>query len=103
METIDAGCYYLHFIPVPHLLTRLLTYLLTPHHIFNHTGPSGFYTAKYLTELDPSLHIDILERLPTPFGLVRFGVAPDHELTKNVMTTFHEVASRAQITYRGNV
>ena len=103
METIDAGCYYLHFIPVPHLLTRLLTYLLTPHHIFNHTGPSGFYTAKYLTELDPSLHIDILERLPTPFGLVRFGVAPDHELTKNVMTTFHDVASRAQVTYRGNV
>ena len=70
----------------------------------NFSGPSGFYTAKYLTELDPSLKIDILERLPTPFGLVRFGVAPDHELTKNVMSTFHEVAAKkGQVTYRGNV
>ena len=54
-------------------------------------GPSGFYTAKYLTELDPSLKVDIIERFPTPFGLVRFGVAPDHELTKNVMSTFLDV------------
>ena len=56
-----------------------------------------------MTELDPSIEVDILERLPTPFGLVRYGVAPDHELTKNVMSTFHDVALRENVTYRGNV
>ena len=66
-------------------------------------GPSGFYCAKYLTEMDPEVTVDILEKLPTPYGLVRFGVAPDHESTKNVMSTFKEVASRDRVTYRGNV
>ena len=68
-------------------------------------GPSGFYTAKYLTELCPSVKIDILERFPTPYGLVRYGVAPDHEYTKNVISTFHNIIAvkKHQITYRGNI
>ena len=43
-------------------------------------GPSGFYTAQYLLKnLGASLqHLDIFERLPAPYGLVRYGVAPDH-------------------------
>ena len=87
-----------HHILMPHHFTSLYLIELAK------LGPSGFYTAKYLTELDPSLKVDIIERFPTPFGLVRFGVAPDHELTKNVMSTFHEVAAkRNQVTYRGNL
>ena len=69
-------------------------------------GPAGFYTAKYLTEgsaRDLVTRVDILEKLPVPYGLVRFGVAPDHEQTKSVMTTFDEVAGRSQVRYLGNI
>jgi len=56
------------------------------------SGPSGFYTAKYLfSSLDKqnlSCSIDMLERLPTPYGLVRYGVAPDHPEVKNVENDF---------------
>jgi adrenodoxin-NADP+ reductase len=74
------------------------------------SGPSGCYTAKYLhTNLekmglsDHSIHV--LERLPTPFGLVRFGVAPDHPEVKNVEKDFaklFELHSK-NIQYFGNV
>ena len=44
------------------------------------SGPSAFYTAKYLLEhYGNEMRIDIYERLPLPFGLVRYGVAPDHQ------------------------
>jgi len=69
-------------------------------------GPSGFYTAKYLTEGPLSnvvSKVDILEKLPVPYGLVRFGVAPDHEQTKSVMATFDEVAGRPGVRFLGNV
>lgn len=58
------------------------------------SGPSGCYTAKYLMagisklENEPSLSIDVIERLPTPYGLVRNGVAPDHPEVKNVQNDF---------------
>ena len=60
------------------------------------SGPSGFYTAKYLLDRankDEKLnvHVDMLERLPTPFGLVRYGVAPDHPEVKIVSEQFTEV------------
>lgn len=62
------------------------------------SGPSGFYTAKYLlekTEKDDSLNlrVDMLDKLPTPFGLVRYGVAPDHPEVKIVADQFTEVCS----------
>ena len=62
------------------------------------SGPGGFYFAKYLLKLfgtssalstsPPAVHIDMLERLPCPFGLVRYGVAPGHPEVKNVADDF---------------
>ena len=72
-------------------------------------GPAGFYTAKYLTEGGFSelsskvTRVDIIEKLPVPYGLVRFGVAPDHEPTKSVMATFLEVGGRDRVRFLGNV
>ncbi|KAJ8985731.1 hypothetical protein NQ317_014382 [Molorchus minor] len=51
-------------------------------------GPAGFYAAQHLVKKLDSSQIDIYERLPVPFGLVRFGVAPDHPEVKNVINTF---------------
>ena len=58
------------------------------------TGPSGFYTAKYLLDQDPRIKVDFYEKLPTPYGLVRYGVAPDHPEVKIVIKTFEEVMEK---------
>ena len=60
------------------------------------SGPSGCYTAKYLQSAllksgMSGIQIDIIERLPTPYGLVRFGVAPDHPEVKNVQNDFDKL------------
>lgn len=47
--------------------------------------------------------MDILEKLPVPFGLVRFGVAPDHAEVKNVIHTFEKIASNPRFQFIGNV
>ena len=67
------------------------------------SGPAGFYTAEALVNsgVDPS--IDIIERLPTPFGLVRGGVAPDHQTTKDVAKKYEKTALLDQVRYYGNV
>lgn len=56
------------------------------------SGPSGCYTAKYLQSLTAkkniAVRIDVIDRLPTPYGLVRYGVAPDHPEVKNVQNDF---------------
>jgi adrenodoxin-NADP+ reductase len=74
------------------------------------TGPSGCYTAKYLlnvldkkTDDSWSCHIDMLERLPTPYGLVRFGVAPDHPEVKNVENDFAVTFQDPRVQFLGNV
>lgn len=67
------------------------------------SGPSGFYSAKYLLEKHSDLHVDMYDKLPTPFGLVRYGVAPDHPEVKSVETTFTEVATSPRFRYFGNV
>ena len=51
-------------------------------------GPSGFYAADGLLRTNPDLHIDVIDRLPTPHGLIRAGVAPDHQGTKTVARQF---------------
>ncbi len=66
-------------------------------------GPSGFYAARALTKLTIDCHIDIIECLPTPFGLVRFGVAPDHEHTKRVTRSYERTAEKPYVAYFGNV
>ena len=56
------------------------------------SGPSGFYCAKYLLQSHPGVQVHMLERLLTPFGLVRSGVAPDHPEVKSVQADFSSLA-----------
>ena len=67
------------------------------------SGPSGFYTVAALLKLAPDSHIDIIERLPTPFGLIRGGVAPDHQKTKNVWRAYDKSARQENVAFFGNV
>ncbi|KAG5886687.1 hypothetical protein JTB14_007089 [Gonioctena quinquepunctata] len=66
-------------------------------------GPAGFYAAQRLVKNLQFSEIDIYERLPVPFGLVRFGVAPDHPEVKNVINTFTKTAENPNIKFIGNV
>lgn len=67
------------------------------------SGPAGCYLADHLLRLLPDACIDVLEKLPVPFGLIRYGVAPDHQSTKNVARVFDRVLSRDRVTFFGNV
>ncbi|XP_051530865.1 NADPH:adrenodoxin oxidoreductase, mitochondrial isoform X1 [Myxocyprinus asiaticus] len=66
-------------------------------------GPAGFYTAQQLLKARQDAVVDIYERLPVPFGLVRFGVAPDHPEVKNVINTFTQTAQHERCSFHGNV
>ena len=66
-------------------------------------GPAGFYTAEALLDKTDNVRIDIIERLPTPFGLVRAGVAPDHQSTKQVAKKFERTALQDLVHFYGNV
>lgn len=67
-------------------------------------GPAGFFTAEFLLRSEsPSFAVDVFERLPTPFGLVRAGVAPDHQKIKAVTKTFERTAKNQRFRYFGNV
>ncbi len=67
------------------------------------SGPSGFYTADALVKSDDDCEVDIIERLPAPHGLIRYGVAPDHQKTKNVSRAFDKTGGDAAVRYWGNV
>ncbi|XP_059804853.1 NADPH:adrenodoxin oxidoreductase, mitochondrial [Hypanus sabinus] len=67
------------------------------------SGAAGFYTAQHLLKHHKSSVVDIYEKLPTPFGLVRFGVAPDHPEVKNVINAFTETAHINRCSFYGNV
>ena len=67
------------------------------------SGPSGFYAAESLLRARDDVAIDIIERLPTPYGLIRAGVAPDHAKTKNVARAYEKTASDPRVSYFGNV
>ncbi|XP_061764816.1 NADPH:adrenodoxin oxidoreductase, mitochondrial isoform X3 [Nerophis ophidion] len=67
------------------------------------SGPAGFYTAQHLIKARQDVEVDIYERLPVPFGLVRFGVAPDHPEVKNVINTFTQTGKNARCGFYGNV
>lgn len=67
-------------------------------------GPSGVYAADALTKQDDvSLTVDVLDRLPTPYGLVRYGVAPDHHSIKRTQTTFQQVLERPGVRFLGGI
>jgi hypothetical protein len=67
------------------------------------SGPAGFYIADALSKSLPGQRIDLFERLPLPYGLVRYGVAPDHPGTKAVFRIFERVMQRPNVHFFGNV
>jgi len=67
-------------------------------------GPAGFYTAEaLLRQKELTFAIDIFNRFPTPFGLVRDGVAPDHQSIKAVTRVYDRILEHPQVRYLGNV
>ena len=67
-------------------------------------GPTGFYTAEALfRRAGLVVQLDLFDRLPTPFGLVRFGVAPDHQKIKSVTAQFDRIASSPGFRFFGHV
>ena len=67
------------------------------------SGPAGFYAAAALLASDLGVEVDLIERLPTPWGLVRLGVAPDHPNIKAVSRAFEKTASQPGFRFFGNV
>ena len=67
------------------------------------SGPAGFYAAGALLSADPPVEVDMIERLPTPWGLVRLGVAPDHPKLKTVSRAFERIADQPGFRFLGNV
>src|SRR5213082_194310 len=67
------------------------------------SGPAGFYAAGALLSADPPAEVDMLERLPTPWGLVRLGVAPDHPKLKSVSRAYERIAELPGFRFLGNV
>jgi len=67
------------------------------------SGPAGFYAAEALQKATPGIAIDLIDRLPTPFGLVRGGVAPDHPKIKSVTRVFDRIATQPGFRYLGHV
>ncbi len=67
-------------------------------------GPAGFYAAERLfKESELVIEVDLYDRLPTPFGLVRNGVAPDHQKIKSVTAAFDRIAANPRFRFFGNV
>lgn len=67
-------------------------------------GPAAFYAADHLMRQDDLVvQVDMFDRLPTPFGLVRGGVAPDHQKIKNVCRVYHKTAQQTGFRFFGNV
>jgi ferredoxin/flavodoxin---NADP+ reductase len=67
------------------------------------SGPAGFYAAGALLGDETPVEVDMFERLPTPWGLVRLGVAPDHPKLKTVSRAFERIADRPGFRFLGNV
>lgn len=67
------------------------------------SGPSGFYSAEALLKSGITASIDILDKLPAPFGLVRYGVAPDHQKIKNVTKVFEKTMENENVRFFGNI
>jgi ferredoxin--NADP+ reductase len=67
------------------------------------SGPAGFYAAGALLDAEMPIEVDMIERLPTPWGLVRLGVAPDHPKLKTVSRAFERIAVKPGFRFFGNV
>jgi NADPH-dependent glutamate synthase beta subunit-like oxidoreductase len=68
------------------------------------SGPAGYYTAEAAQKkFGDDVRVDIIDRLPVPFGLIRFGVAPDHQSIKAVSNRYEKVALSENVRFVGNV
>ena len=67
------------------------------------SGPAAFYTAQSLLKEDIEYEIDIIEKLFSPYGLVRYGVSPDHQSTKNVSRVFERTLNNANVEFFGGI
>ncbi|MFA6240192.1 MAG: NADP oxidoreductase [Candidatus Hydrogenedentales bacterium] len=67
------------------------------------SGPSGFYAVEALFKANLVVQVDMFDRLPTPFGLVRGGVAPDHPKIKSVIRVYDKIAAHDRFAFLGNV
>ena len=68
------------------------------------SGPAGFYTAEAaLKAFGEDVRVDLIDKLPVPYGLIRFGVAPDHQSIKAVSRRYEQVALSDQVRFLGNV
>jgi len=93
-----------HIKPLPplSLLTRTFSHNTGPHIAVVGAGPAGYYATQHIAKALPNSTIDMYEKLPVPYGLVRYGVAPDHYEVKNCITTFAKTASMANVNFIGN-
>ncbi|MDC0074000.1 FAD-dependent oxidoreductase [Alphaproteobacteria bacterium] len=66
-------------------------------------GPAGFYAADALIRKNVECEIDIIDYLPTPYGLIRAGVAPDHQTTKKISRSFEKTALNEKCRFFGNI
>lgn len=66
-------------------------------------GPAGIYAADILAKTEMDVAIDLFERLPAPYGLVRYGVAPDHPRIKGIVNSLYKILQRGQMRLIGNV
>jgi len=66
-------------------------------------GPAGIYASDILSKSDLDVNIDLFERLPAPYGLVRYGVAPDHPRIKQIIVALYKILQRGDIRLLGNV
>ena len=67
------------------------------------SGPAGFYMAKNLLKWVPNCRVDIFDRNPHPFGLIRTGVSPDHQAMKRIEKDFTTVLDDQKCEFFGNV
>lgn len=66
-------------------------------------GPAGFYAAESLIKNREDVSVDLIDRLPAPFGLVRYGVAPDHQKMKSVTRMYDRTCRDPRVRFLGNV
>lgn len=66
-------------------------------------GPAGIYASDLLIKSDVDVQIDLFERMPAPFGLIRYGVAPDHPRIKGIVKSLHAVLDKPEIRLLGNI
>lgn len=66
-------------------------------------GPAGIYAADHLIKSSETVTVDIFDKLPTPYGLIRYGVAPDHPRIKEIVTALFRILDNPRIRFIGNV